>query len=218
MKRILIALGTVACAVGVFAQGQINFNTRVLGTLVVPIYGLQAGNPFEALQGQSAAGVPAGTRQYTGPLLGGTATGPNAGQNYTAQLFGGPLGTPDASLSPMTPTTTFRTQTTLAGFVITTPTAATLDGVAIGSQARVQLRVWDNSTGITSWDQVLLNPNVPRGMSLAFDSQPLGGGPNPPPNLVGLTSFNLFQVPEPSVIALGVLGVGALLLFRRRKN
>jgi hypothetical protein len=211
MKKILIGLGTVVCAVSVFAQGQIAFNTRVLGTLVVPVYGLQVGNPLEGLQGQSPAGVPAGTVAYTGPLLSGTG--------YSAQLFGGALGTADDALRPMSPATTFRTQAALLGFVVTPATAATLDGVAVGSSARIQMRAWDNRGGtVTSWDQVLLDPSIPRGYSLAFDSAPLGGGPTPPPNLIGLTSFNLFQVPEPSVIALGVLGVGALLLFRRRKN
>jgi len=211
MKRILIGLGTVVCAVSVFAQGQIAFNTRVLGTLVVPVYGLQVGDSTLGLQGQSSAGVPAGTATYTGPLLTGTG--------YTAQLFGGPLGTADGALQPMSPSTAFRTQAALLGFVVTPATAATLNGVAIGSSARIQLRAWDNRGGtVTSWDQILADPTIAHGYSLAFDSQPLGGGPTPPPNLIGLTSFNLFQVPEPSVVALGVLGIGALLVFRRRKN
>jgi hypothetical protein len=32
-----------------------------------------------------------------------------------------------------------------------------------------------------------------------------------------MLNFRAFVVPEPSTIALGVLGLGALLLFRRRK-
>jgi hypothetical protein len=39
----------------------------------------------------------------------------------------------------------------------------------------------------------------------------------PPPSALLMTEFRAFGVPEPSTIALGVLGLGALLLFRRRK-
>lgn len=41
--------------------------------------------------------------------------------------------------------------------------------------------------------------------------------PTPPPDSLLMTNFRAFAVPEPSTIALGVLGLGALLLFRRRK-
>jgi hypothetical protein len=39
----------------------------------------------------------------------------------------------------------------------------------------------------------------------------------PPPSDLLISNFRGFVVPEPSTIALGVLGLGALLLFRRRK-
>jgi len=39
----------------------------------------------------------------------------------------------------------------------------------------------------------------------------------PPPSALVMTEFRAFGVPEPSTIALGVLGLGALVLFRRRK-
>lgn len=38
-----------------------------------------------------------------------------------------------------------------------------------------------------------------------------------PPDGTFMNNFRAFTVPEPSTIALGVLGLGALLLFRRRK-
>jgi len=41
--------------------------------------------------------------------------------------------------------------------------------------------------------------------------------PGTPENLTGWTSPVLLSIPEPSTIALAGLGVGALLLFRRRK-
>jgi hypothetical protein len=45
---------------------------------------------------------------------------------------------------------------------------------------------------------------------------PTTGAIVPTPDLSGLQSFNLRVVPEPSTIALGVLGAAAL-LYRRRK-
>jgi hypothetical protein len=47
-------------------------------------------------------------------------------------------------------------------------------------------------------------------------SPPLGGEVTPPPNLIGLTPFQFFLIPEPSVLALGVLGAATLLLRRRK--
>jgi len=48
-------------------------------------------------------------------------------------------------------------------------------------------------------------------------SQPLGGGTLPPENMAGLTGFSVTVVPEPTTIALGVLGAAALVAARRRK-
>jgi hypothetical protein len=45
---------------------------------------------------------------------------------------------------------------------------------------------------------------------------PLSAGQQGPPNTDGIRSFQLTIVPEPSLIALGVLGLGALLLRRRK--
>jgi len=44
----------------------------------------------------------------------------------------------------------------------------------------------------------------------------VGGGTLPPANLTTLTAFTVNTIPEPSVIALGVLGASAFLLRRRK--
>lgn len=216
MKKTLLILVSLVCAVTVFGQGTMAFNNRIVGSVVAPIYGVDPANqgPSGFRQGNTSAGTPPGTQLYSGvPLLSGTG--------YTAQLFGGAVGTsldPASPANALTPTVAFRTGSA-AGYTVTPAPTVAVPGVAENGTAVVQLRAWDNRGGtITSWDQVLQDPSVPRGWSTTFNVSPLGGTLTTPPNLVGLTSFNLFIVPEPSVIALGVLGVGALLLFRRRKN
>jgi len=144
-----------------------------------------------------------------GTTINGRATfadGPNAGQGvgagYTAQLFGGV----DAnSLTPLLPTTDFRTSSAAAqGFV--NAKDVTVPGILPGAKATVVMRVFDPSgAGV--------------GESLPI-SITLGGGTLPPANLEGIAPFTVSGgtpiIPEPSTIALAVLGVGALLLRRRK--
>jgi len=210
MKKITVITASLLFAVGAFAQGTVVFNNIVSGQVRAPVFGPEVGDPFRALQGNRAADQPpvGGTQVYTGPLLAGTG--------FSAQIWGGPLGSPEDSLQAALPIKNFRTGAA-AGFVVSTGDA-TLANVPINQRATLQLRAWDNMGGtILTWQQVLLNDAIPRGVSGLFaPSDVVGGGLNPPPNLVGLQSFNIHAVPEPSVIALGLLGVGALVMLRRR--
>jgi hypothetical protein len=222
MKKTLLTTLFLSCAFAAYPQGQVVFNNRVTtpGTgaqapITALIYGVNPANPTRELHGQASTGVPAGAIDYTGhPLLAGTG--------FTAQLWGGPGGTAEAALALCgNATTTFRTGGG-AGIITALVGAADVPNAPAGpgSRATLQFRAWDNMNGtVTSWSAVLANPAVPRGASdlftPAFD---LGGGPTLPPNLIGLQSFNLHAVPEPSVIALGALGLGALVLRRFRRN
>ncbi len=223
MKKTLITLITLVTAYGVFGQGAINYNNFISGTLKAPVFGVDPANPTAMKQGNTSAGIPAGTQTYGGALIGGT---PGTGPQFTAQLFMGAPGATDDQLTPVAAAVqTFRTTSSGAGLFLAGITVGNLDTTA---NQRAQLRVWDNSTGVTSWSQLYpsggLNGadaqfgNVARGWSLSFNVSPTAA-PTAPAFLTGLQSFQLFTVvPEPSVIALGVLGVGALVLFRRRKN
>src|SRR5262245_61296967 len=87
---------------------------------------------------------------------------------YTAQLFGGPEGTPAGGLAALLPKTTFRTSSAAAqgyvkGVVVDVP------GVAPGFKATVQMRVFDSS-----------NKNVGQSAPVTIT---LGGGILPPTNL-----------------------------------
>jgi len=198
LKKLLLVGSVLLVAVQAYSQGSIVFNNRVTGSVVARIYGNQAGNSLELRTGNTATDTPAGTQTYSGPTL--------EGPQWVAQLFGGPLGTADASLVALTPTTTFRTGLA-AGFI--NGVVVTVPGIGEGSRARLQMRVFDNTVAST------YATSLNRGASLSFDSQPLGGVA-PPPNMVGLTAFNVAVVPEPSTIALGALGT-LFFLIRRRK-
>ena len=212
MKKILITALPLIAAVSVLGQGTVNFTTKTtsatLGSVTAPIYGV---NPLDiATIKQGNATTNGGAVDYTGhPLLAGTS--------FSASLFGGPTdGT--IVLGTGLATTTFRTQATLAGFINPPVGAAPgIVGVDAGGAARIQIRAWNNMGGtVNTWAEALLRQDVAKGISATFTSLPLGGGTLQPPNLQGLTSFNLTIVPEPGVIALGVLGLGALLLRRRK--
>ena len=62
---------------------------------------------------------------------------------------------------------------------------------------------------------LVVGPNT-SGKSNLIDLQ-LGGGTLPPSNLAGLQGFTVPVVPEPSTIALAVMGGAGLLAIRRRK-
>jgi hypothetical protein len=113
-------------------------------------------------------------------------------------------------------TTTFRTGTA-AGFVTAPAVNPTVPGVPENGTAAVQVRAWDNNGGLVTSYADALAAGRAAGFSDIFSVGPLGGTLTPSPNIAGLRSFNLTQVPEPSVIALGALGLGALLFRRIRK-
>lgn len=217
MKKTLLTLALLSTAAASFAQGTLQIGNNFTGVLRAPVYGQDPADPTRSQSGQSALGTPTGGTVYNGPLLAGTG--------YTFALFAGPAGAAESALVLVT-TTTFRTGTAATALPAGTVFTQTLPipGVASGSSAALQVRVWDNQGGtVGTWAAVLANPLIPSGKSAVFASAPLGG-PDPaggppitPPAMTGWTSFNISAVPEPSVIALGALGLGALLL-RRRKN
>jgi len=130
------------------------------------------------------------------------------GNGYTAQLFAGPPGTPDNSLLGLNPVTTFRTDPSQTGRVVSV--SVVVPFVPAGQVARLQMRVWDNRGGtITSWQAALGNSGVDVGASVAFDSPPLTPqNTSEPVLLTGLRRFSICQThlssPVPVPLANGV--------------
>jgi len=219
----------VATACTAFAQGTVNFANRVgagaATSILVPVYGPNPASPFRMLQGNSTTNINPGNVDYTGhPLLIGTG--------FTAALFGGPVGTAPDALS-LVASSPFRTAVTLGGvWAALIGVAPGVPGVAPGLNATLQVRAWDNVGGtVGTWAAVMAGPgSVSRGVSSPFTAFALGDpndatklpanlvvtDPTSPNFRVGMTSFNIAPVPEPGIIALGVLGLGALLLRRRK--
>jgi len=222
MKKTLVITASLMVAVGAFAQGTINFQNYVAGSLQALIYDTET-IPTVSKSGNTATGVPAGSQTYSGALLSGTG--------FTIQLWGIVGGGQSEGSLQLLPgaSTSFRTGggagrlafALLPGGTSSTPVPGASQGGAAFS-GTFQIRVWANTDGdgnVSDWAEVLSNPLIRRGTSAVLTEGPLGGTGSPPaatPDLTGLTSFNLFIVPEPSLIALGALGLGALLLRRRK--
>jgi len=139
-----------------------------------------------------------------------------AGSAFAAQIYIGPAGVTNPLLlntNGVGGTTTPFQSGAGAGYFL--GGSRTIAGQAATTILTVQVRAWATSGGaVTSWEQA--GP-LARGESNLIQVT-LGGGTTPPPNLLGLTSFSIGTViPEPSSIALGLLGLGAIVLFRRRK-
>jgi len=192
-KLIIVAIATLVTA-SAFSQGTVLFNNRT-GGANAPITNILTGLP---------AG-PAG---------------------FLAQLYYNVSGsTTDGAFIPVaTAPVTFAQ----AGYIVQT-TARTLNngGLVIpgGAMAALQVRAWETSLG-ADWDTAYANWQTGAGEfagkvlgKSAIFEQKTGDASNPtvpPTTLVPMVGFNLVPVPEPSVIALGALGLAAI-LWRRRK-
>jgi hypothetical protein len=131
--------------------------------------------------------------------------GLGAGAGVTAELV---LIGPGGSQTVLTPSTGFRT-TSAAGAFYVNPIDITVPGVQAGQNATFILRAYEGASFATS---SLRGESAP--VTVSLGGTPPGGAPLPPAALAGLQGFQL--VPEPSTIALGILGAAALLLRRRK--
>jgi len=200
MKKLFVTLAISTIAVGAFAQGTLG-NLIYQNTLgpgkEKRVLGVDAANPTSAVLGGTRAPVAAG---------------------YWAELWVGADGSEKAVDGSKVD---FKTGATTAG-LINGKSNLTIPGTFGGDTVTLRLRVWDSS--VASWAEIGRpeNGNKARGESATFtlklggiaqDGSPAGA----PINMAtALQSFGLYVVPEPSVIALGALGLGALVLRRRK--
>jgi hypothetical protein len=149
--------------------------------------------------------VDAPVRDAGGTLLLGTA--------FRAALYAGAAGTAEDALRLIGASVAFSTGTG-AGYFIGGTRTLNENGVTVpaGGSATIQVRAWAVSSGAT-WEQANTRGQSPL---LTIATGGTGTPPGPPALLTGLATFSL--VPEPSTIALGILGgLGTLVMIRRRK-
>jgi len=189
MKKLLIGALSLLAFVTAQAQGTFSFSNTPGGN----------------------GGVDAAVFDGNGAKLSGDA--------YLLQIWAGPDASSLAAASTPQP---FRTQAAAAGYIAAV--TATANNVVPGANGIVEARVWRVAAGSTYDLAAASADNSPLGNYLKSNQLTVkSGGDGAPPSLptaiTGLTWQNggkLVVVPEPSVVALGVLG-GVALLIRRRK-
>jgi hypothetical protein len=141
--------------------------------------------------------------------------GGNVPVGYNVGLWWGTEGSPEASLSMIASSTISPVPGRFSAGQVTTPVAT-----AGGAMATFQVRAWEN--GFATYDAAY-NGGGNVGFSAVWTQATGGSSPTDPAKAIvpptgGFTGINnVAVVPEPSTIALGLLGLGALAFFRRRK-
>ena len=131
-------------------------------------------------------------------------TEPISDASFKAQIYAGPEGTAVGSLKAVPGTTSFRTGNS-AGYL--NPIPLQVPGIAGGAKATLVMRVYNGASFESS---SIFGTSNPITITLGAAGTP----PGPGAELIGLQGFTI--IPEPSTIALGILGAAILLLRRRR--
>lgn len=138
---------------------------------------------------------------------------------FVGQLY---ASVPGGTLAPVGNPIPFRDSPEAGrGYLNTTgiDTTRVIPGVPEGGTAQAKMVVWASALGAT-YEQALMagQGNIGESATITVDT---GGGLVPPKPLLGLQSFSVSLIPEPSPAQLGLLGVGLLLLpsaLRRRAD
>jgi len=230
-KSFPILVTLLAGAVGAYAQGQIEWDDYAPKVpsdgFEITVWSPNTANPTVQTFGDGPGDVPAGTTTYPNSVpIGGSATGSGPtgygnGNNYSIALYAAAGASQPSSSLTLVPgaQTTFSTQyggswDSLGGVFVTVP------GVAYGSVGTFQLAAWYNGGGtITLAQAEVPGSGDPWGLSQPANIT-LAGPPAVPSTLNPITSFSLqvSTIPEPSTIALGVIGASAFLMRLRRKQ
>jgi hypothetical protein len=193
MKKTILMIAGLVATVSMMAQGNLAFGNKATG-VNAPV-----------------------TDRLTGEKI--------AGADYVAMLYWGAAGTDPAAFTPVVDNATgalvaalpFRTGSA-AGYIVTT--AVSVKGAAAGQEIWVQMRAWSAVGGATYEAAYAaattggMAATVKLGASNFFPVTP-NAPPSTPQVLAGLQAFTVDYIPEPSVLALGLLG-GVEFLLRRR--
>jgi len=196
MKRAILALSVMFLAYGGYAQGYLKYQNASASLITTNLFGT------------------------TGNMGGGPG-------KYNFMLLVGP----DAGTPVFVDNSLFNTNGPVGGRMVSrgvTPVPGSSEGFV-----SIQLVGWSVNLGGTYQEFLANKPTATTGFwgESAIGRVSLGSatgtatlpaimvdGSSLPAGWTQIPGFALNAVPEPSAIALGVLGLGALVLFRRRKN
>lgn len=163
-------------------------------------------------QGTIAFGNSALTRVTVRNLDGSVRGNATTGDGVNFYVFFGPAGAAADALTQVQQPEPRASIGTTAGVMVNAPSVFALPGTEGGQVVSLQIRAWNADrtiVGETGVAQVTLGPTAGPG---AVIWQTATGT-----FTTRFTPLVVNIVPEPSTIALAVLGLGSLLLFRRRK-
>jgi hypothetical protein len=200
---------------------------------------------FTALGGDAPTGH---MNSYGGQALGGNGSSAtsatlnyNLGNDFTTELYAaagtlttfstGTFSAIPSTLNPISTASGAAGLMSTAGLNVTfggTSGSAGAPSAAPGNPVTMAIAAWFNGGGtITSLAAAQALPGTPWGVS-PVGTELVSGAPSTPPNLPGLgdtsttsggiTSFSLVSTPEPSTVALGIIGASAFLMRLRRKQ
>jgi hypothetical protein len=223
MKKLVITIGLLAGASAAYSQGVINWSDYITAANGLPgfsitIWGPQSPGaaPVNTI-GNTSADIPAGNGHYTGTPLSGTG--------YTIGLY---VSTTSAGVTADVlsgiPVATANFAVGSGGWDFSGGLPSAISGLPSGTSVFVDLAAWSTSVGSPASYAAALSDGDLHGYSLpSTATTTLGGGGSPPaiPGTLaglGLTDFAIGSVPEPSTIALGVIGASTFLMRLRRKH
>jgi hypothetical protein len=222
MKKTLILGALLAGALGANAQGTVNFADEITG-FTMHIYGPQSSGL--AVQGNNAVNDnPLGSTAYdAGSGIGGSAsgTGLGNGNNISVELYA--LAGAGQALSSLQPISQYTGHGGIKAAAVGLFVPSTISGADPGipggyGPTTVALYAWFNGGGTYSTLALAEAGGQDWGSSAPVTLTALGDALGSPPTTspaIGVTSFSIQSVPEPSTIALGVMGASAFLLRRR---
>jgi hypothetical protein len=216
MKRSLLILSALCLPPQLFSQGYIAFNNYGDGgSPIAPVYGPELNNPPAQKWGNVPNAYPPGTQSYTGAPLAGTSYSVEAWYSLTpvSDVFA----LDSAALEVPGSLTTFYFG---GGFFETWPFLRNVTYSGGSPGVYLQVRAWDNAGGqYGSWNEAWNAALAGSGRAVGWSKdfwQIVFPGLGQPASLDNFESFNIFVVPEPSMVSLLGLSSLFLLLVRLR--
>jgi hypothetical protein len=234
MKKTLITVSLLLGAIGLQAQGYVNWNAN--GTWGISFYSPDTTTPTQIFTGDSQQDIPAGSTVYTGGWI-GTSSSPGAGVGVAPASFQGVnyqnaagfevglyMDTSAAAVKTDILTgTPLATDTINGGGLAGIGSEASDPSASGGSIVNLGLAAWYTDGGLYTSYQAAVAAGQPAGYAISTGTQTLGSLTGTPETIngatIGLPSFSLATtIPEPSTIALGVIGASTFLMRLRRKQ